>query len=45
MSFEDIFLEVLGKHAPLKNKLMRAKYTPYATELSRKAITKNSYLG
>ena len=43
-SFEENFLEVLNKHAPLKKKVLRANNAPYVTKALRKAIMKRSYL-
>ena len=42
--FEDIFLEVLNKHAPPKKKVFRANHKPYMTKKLRKAIMKRSAL-
>ena len=44
VSFEDIFLMVLNKHAPLKKKKIRANHKPYVTKQLRKAIMRRSYL-
>ena len=43
-SFEDNFLGVLNKHAPLKKKILRANHAPYVTKELRKAVMKRSYL-
>ena len=43
-SFEENFLGVLNKHAPLKKKVLRANHGPYVTRALRKAIMKKSYL-
>ena len=43
-SFEENFLGVLNKHAPLKKKVLRANNASYVTKALRKAITKRSYL-
>ena len=43
-SFENIFLNTLGNHAPTKKKLLRANHAPYVTKKMRKAIMKRSYL-
>ena len=43
-SFEENFLGVLNKHAPLKKKLLCANNPPYVTKPLRKAIIKRSYL-
>ena len=42
--FENVFLEVLNKHAPLTKKVVRANHAPYITKTLRKAIMKRSYL-
>ena len=41
-SFENVFIDVLKRHAPTKKKVMRAN--PYVTNASRKAIMKRSQL-
>ena len=43
-SFEDIFENVLDKHAPKKKKAQRANSKPYVTKAMRKAIMKRSEL-
>ena len=42
--FEQIFLEILNIHAPIKNKLLRANHVPYKTKALRKTIMKRSEL-
>ena len=42
--FENIFLEVLDEHAPVKKKYLRANHAPYMTKTLRKAIMKRSEL-
>ena len=42
--FEQVFLEVLNTHAPIKRKLLRANNFPYMTKTLRKAIMKRSEL-
>ena len=42
--FEEIFLEVLNKHAPFKKKILRANDKPYMTKTLRKAIMRRSAL-
>ena len=42
--FEQIFLEVLNTHAPIKRKLLIANHVPYMTKALRKAIMKRSEL-
>ena len=36
--FEQIFLEILNIHAPVKRKLLRVSHVPYVTKAFRKAI-------
>ena len=43
-TFEEIFLEILDKHAPLKKKILRANDKPYMTKTLRKAIMRRSAL-
>ena len=43
-SFEENFVGVLNKHAPLKKKVLRANHASYVTRALRKAIMKRSYL-
>ena len=43
-NFENVFLRVLEKHAPLKKKLVRANETPYITKTLRKTIVRRSQL-
>ena len=40
--FEQIFLEILSIHPPIKKKLLRANHFPYRTKSLRKAIIKRS---
>ena len=42
--FEQIFLEVLNTHAPVKTILLRANNVPYMTKALRKVIMKRSEL-
>ena len=42
--FEEIFLESLNKHAPLKKKILRANEKPYMTKTLKKAIMRRSAL-
>ena len=42
--FEDIFLKVLQKHAPLKKKLIRANHAPYMTKALRTSMMRRSQL-
>ena len=43
-TFEEIFLEILGNHAPLKKKILRANDKPHMTKTLRKAIMRRSAL-
>ena len=43
-NFEQIFLEVVNTHAPIKRKLLRANHAPYMTKALRKALMKRSKL-
>ena len=42
--FDNVFLEVLDKHAPRKTKILRANHSSYMSKALRKAIMKRSYL-
>ena len=42
--FDEIFLKVLNRHAPLKKKMLRANHAPYVSKALRKAILKRSCL-
>ena len=42
--FEEVFLKVLEKHAPIKRKTVRANQAPYITKALRKAMMKRSEL-
>ena len=42
--FEENFLRVLNKDAPLKKKVLCANHAPHVTKAFRKAIMKRSYL-
>ena len=41
-SFENIFLDTLNRHAPVKKKLLRANHAPYVTKTLQKAIMRRS---
>ena len=43
-TFENIFLEVLDKHAPPKKKILRGNHKPYMTKVLRKAIMRRTAL-
>ena len=43
--FEELFLNVLDKHAPVRKKVVRANHGKYISKPLRKAIMKRSYLG
>ena len=40
--FQNIFLEILHKHAPIKKKILRFNDNPFMTKALRKAITHRS---
>ena len=42
--FEDIFLRVLDRHAPMKRKFIRGNHAPYMNTTLRKAIMKRTQL-
>ena len=42
--FEQIFLEIMNIHTPIKKKLLRANHVPYMTKALRKAVMKRSEL-
>ena len=42
--FEQIFLMVLEKHAPVKQRVVRANDKPFMTKVLRKAIMRRSFL-
>ena len=42
--FEELFLKVLDKHAPVKKKVVNANHVKYISKPLRKAIMKRSYL-
>ena len=43
-SFENVFLDTLNEHAPLKKKVIKANHGPCVTKSLRKAIIKRSNL-
>ena len=43
-SFENVFIDVLDRHTPIKKKVIRANHAPYVTKTLRKAIMKRSQL-
>ena len=44
IKFDEVFMKVLYRDGPLKNKILRANYLSYMSETLRKAITRRSYL-
>ena len=42
--FDQIFLNVLDKHAPMKRKLLRANHSSYISKPLRKAVMRKSHL-
>ena len=43
-SFENVFIDVLNRHAPTKKNVVRANHVPYVTRALRKAIMKRFQL-
>ena len=43
-SFENVFIDVLNRHASIKKNVIRANHAPYVTKALRKAIMKRSQL-
>ena len=43
-NFDNLFFQVLDKHAPLKKKMLRANHSSYVSKPLRKAIMRRSYL-
>ena len=43
-SFENLFIDVLNRHAPIQKKLIRANHAPYVAKALRKVIMKRSQL-
>ena len=43
-SFENVLIDVLDRHAPIKRKVIRANHAPYVTKALRKDIMKRSKL-
>ena len=43
-SFENVFIDVLNRYAPIKKKVIRSNHAPYATKALRKTIMKRSLL-
>ena len=44
LSFHNIYMGILNKHAPSKKKIIRANHAPYVSKTLRKAIMKRSAL-
>ena len=44
IKFDEVFMIVLNRHAPLKKKILRANHSPYMSKTLRKAIMRRSYL-
>ena len=42
--FDEMFLQMLNQHAPLKSKILRGNHASYISKPLRKAIMKRSYL-
>ena len=43
VKFDEVFMTVLNRHAPLKKKILRANHSSYMTKTLRKAIMRRSY--
>ena len=43
-SFENVFIDVLIRHASIKKKVIKANHAPYVTKALRKATMKRSQL-
>ena len=43
-NFDEMFLQILNKHALIKSKILRANHASYISKPFRKAIMKRSYL-
>lgn len=41
---DEIFLQILNKHAPLKRKILRQNYTSFISKPLRKVVVNSSYL-
>ena len=44
IKFDEVFMTVLNRHAPLKKKILRANHSSYMSKTLRKAIMRRSYL-
>ena len=44
IKFDEVFMKVLNRHAPLKKKILRANHSSYMSKALRKAIMRRSYL-
>ena len=44
IQFDEVFMKVLNRHAPLKKKIPRANHSSYMSKTLRKAIMRRSYL-
>ena len=44
IKFDKVFMKVLNRHAPFKNKILRASHSSYVSKTFRKAIIRRSYL-
>ena len=43
VKFDEVFMTVLNRHAPLKKKILRANHSSYMAKTLRKAIMRRSY--
>ena len=44
IQFDEVFMKVLNRHAPLKKKILKANHSSYMSKTLRKAIMRRSYL-
>ena len=44
IQFDEVFMKILNRHAPLKKKILRANRSTYISKTLRKAIMRGSYL-
>ena len=44
IQFDEVFMKVLNRHAPLKKKILKANHSLYISKTLRKASMRRSYL-
>ena len=44
IQFDEVFMKVLNRHAPLKKKILKANHSLYISKTLRKATMRRSYL-